>query len=127
MNAVAEKPVPDGAAQSQTEPPLPPPSRRQHAVRVLRPLVLVAGLLLGVTALLWWMAEGRWVMSTDNAYVQGDIVTLTARVDGDITAIHVADNQRVAAGTPLITLDPADYTARRDQARATLAEAEAAV
>jgi membrane fusion protein (multidrug efflux system) len=133
MNAVAEKPVPDGTAQSQPLPPAapppaaPPPSRGRVIFNLLRPVVALAALVLAVIAGLWWMSEGRWVMSTDNAYVQGDIVTLTARVEGDITAIPVADNQRVKAGTPLVALDPADYTARRDQARAALAEAEAAV
>jgi membrane fusion protein (multidrug efflux system) len=129
MNAVAEKPVPDGTAQSQSvTPPAPPPrSRARILFNLLRAILALAALLLAAIAGLWWMAEGRWVMSTDNAYVQGDIVTLTARVEGDIIAIHSGDNQRVRAGSPLITLDPADYTARRDQARAGLAEAEAAV
>ncbi len=122
MNAVAEKPVPDGMAQSQ---PAPPPPRR--LLKLLRLLVLAGLLLLAAIAGLWWMSEGRWVMSTDNAYVQGDIVVLTARIEGDITAITFADNQRVRAGTPLISLDPADFFSRRDQARAGLAEAEAAV
>jgi len=75
----------------------------------------------------WWWVEGRWIESTDNAYIQGDIVTLSPRIDGDVVAVPVQDNQRVAAGAPLIMLDPADWQARLDQAKGAAAEAEAAI
>jgi membrane fusion protein (multidrug efflux system) len=75
----------------------------------------------------WWWVEGRWLESTDNAYVQGDIAVLSTRIEGDVVAIHVADNQKVRAGDRLISLDPADWSARLDQARAAAAEATAAV
>ena len=75
----------------------------------------------------WWLVEGRWIESTDNAYVQGDIAVLSPRIEGDVAAIHVADNQAVRAGDPLISLDPADWQARLDQARGAAAEAVAAV
>lgn len=116
MNAVPDKPAPIAADIST------PPSRRRW--RVLRPLVL--GLLLVVAALAgnWWWVEGRWLESTDNAYVQGDIAVLSARIEGDVIAIHVADNQPVQAGDRLISLDPADGSARLEQARAAAAEAQ---
>ncbi len=73
------------------------------------------------------MLEGRYLQSTDDAYVQGDIAVLGPRIEGDVQAIPVADNQRVRTGDPLIVLDPRDWQAKLDQARAALAQAEAAV
>ena len=81
---------------------------------------------IGVTAS-WWFTEGRYIESTDNAYVQGDIAVLSPRIEGDVAAIKVADNQRVRAGDPLIVLDPADWRARLAQATAAAAEATAAI
>jgi membrane fusion protein (multidrug efflux system) len=59
--------------------------------------------------------------------VQGDIAVLSPRIDGNIAAIMVEDNQQVRAGDPLIALDDADWQARLAQARAMAAEAAAAV
>src|SRR6185437_16010780 len=75
----------------------------------------------------WWFTEGRWIESTDNAYIQGDIAVLSPRIDGEVARILVGDNQQVRAGDPLIELDPTDWQARVAQARANEAEAEAAV
>ena len=100
----------------------PTPRRRGRLVKLaILLLVLAAG---AVTAR-WWKAEGRYIESTENAYVQGDIATLSARIDGDIIAVLVADNQTVKSGDPLITLDPKDWQARRDQAAAAVGEAKA--
>jgi membrane fusion protein (multidrug efflux system) len=65
----------------------------------------------------WWTTEGRYIESTDDAYVQGDIAALSPRIEGSIAAVLVADNQVVRAGDPLILLDTADWQARLDQAR----------
>jgi membrane fusion protein (multidrug efflux system) len=81
---------------------------------------------IGVTAS-WWFTEGRYIESTDNAYIQGDIAVLSARIEGDVTAIKVADNQQVRVGDPLIVLDPADWRARLAQSAAAAAEATAAI
>ena len=102
-------------------------SRRRRWTRLLRPVLGgVAAIAVAVTAA-WWFTEGRWIETTDNAYVQGDIAVLGPRIEGDVVAIDVADNQRVHAGDPLIRLDPADWQARLAQARALATEAEAAV
>ena len=101
-----------------------PPKRRG---RVIRLGVLVTLLAIGGFVGRWWLAEGRYIESTDNAYVQGDIATLAARIDGDVTAVLVADNQAVKSGDPLIALDPRDWQARRDQAAASVGEANASL
>ena len=104
-----------------------PPRRVRRLRRLWRPAAALAAVIgIGVTAS-WWFTEGRYIESTDNAYVQGDIAVLGPRIEGDVAAIKVADNQRVHAGDPLIVLDPADWQARLAQATASAAEATAAV
>ncbi len=122
MNAITEKPAAtDTPARTDMS-----PSRRGLKL-VVRGVAGVAVLLIAAGAGIWWMQEGRWIESTDNAYVQGDIAVLSPRIEGDVVAIPVADNQPVHAGDPLILLDPADWQLRLDQARAAAAESDAAI
>jgi membrane fusion protein, multidrug efflux system len=124
MNAITDKPL---AVPAETQTPVPPSRLARGLRRAWRPiaaLVVVVGV--GVTAS-WWFTEGRYIQSTDNAYVQGDIAVLSPRIEGDVAAIKVTDNQRVHAGDPLIVLDPTDWRARLAQATAAAAEATAAV
>jgi len=123
MNAITDKPVPvDEGTTTRVDSPVRPSRRR---------LLVVPVALLGLTFALfagnWWFTEGRWIESTDNAYVQGDITVVSPRIDGEITAVLVTDNQRVRAGDPLVELDPADWHARAAQAQAAVAEARASV
>jgi membrane fusion protein (multidrug efflux system) len=124
MNAVSETIVAQADAQSMGQASAAPSPKSKLLLRLI--IVALVLIVIGLVAR-WWWVEGRWIESTDNAYVQGDIVTLSTRIDGDIIAIHVKDNQRVAAGAPLLTLDPADWQARLDQARGAMGEAEAAI
>jgi membrane fusion protein (multidrug efflux system) len=124
MNALLDKPAPDQAATVSTPGNAPP---RPSLVRRLRPLIALVVLAVAAVSALWWFAEGRWIMSTDNAYVQGDIAVLSARVEGNVAAIPVADNQAVRAGDPLVVLDPSDWQAKLDQAEGAAAEARAAI
>ena len=124
------------APEAKTAPDMPPAPEappgdasagkpRRSRIRRLLPflgLLLLAGGTLGGT---WYWQVGRFMQSTDNAYVGGDIAVLSSRIEGDVARILVADNQPVEAGQPLIELDRRDWQARRDQAAAALAEAEA--
>ena len=67
----------------------------------------------------WW-TTGRFIETTDDAYVGGDITVIAPKVSGFIAQLLVADNQPVHAGDLLIKLDDRDY-------RAALAKADAAV
>jgi membrane fusion protein (multidrug efflux system) len=124
MNAITEQPVPLSAdTQSRAAPPRPVRRLRW----LWRPVAALAAVVaIGVTGS-WWFTEGRYIESTDNAYIQGDIAVLGPRIEGDVVGIKVADNQRVHAGDPLIELDPADWQARLAQATATAAEVTAAI
>jgi membrane fusion protein (multidrug efflux system) len=66
-----------------------------------------------------WVTVGRFLQSTDDAYVGGDITVMAPKVAGFIEQVAVTDNQRVEAGELLVKLDDRDY-------RAALAKAEAA-
>jgi membrane fusion protein (multidrug efflux system) len=79
-------------------------------------LLLVAG---GARYLRWTLAH----VATDDAYVDGHVVTVTPRVAGTVAAVAVDDNQVVEAGSVLVELDPTDFRVRLDEATAALERA----
>ncbi|MDY6960850.1 MAG: HlyD family secretion protein, partial [Pseudomonadota bacterium] len=56
----------------------------------------------------WW-TDGRFLVSTDDAYIQGDIAIISPKVSGYVEKVNVVENQQVHAGDPLVTLDAGDY------------------
>jgi membrane fusion protein (multidrug efflux system) len=91
-----------------------------------RRLLIIGGIvLLAVTIGLFLYYRNR--ESTDDAQVDGHITQISSKVYGRVAEVLVNDNQQVKAGQVLVKLDPRDYQAALDQARAqlTLAEAEA--
>ena len=64
-------------------------------------------------------------VSTDDAYVEGTVSPVSAKVTGHALEVLVDDNQAVKTGDVLFRIDPRDYEAKRDQARAAVAVAEA--
>ena len=102
----------------------PPPGRRKRTVRLAVLLLALTG---GVVGGGWYWSVGRFLQSTDNAYVQGDIAVLSAQVDGHVAAIRVTDNQAVRAGDTMIELDGATWRAALAQAEGSLAETVAAI
>jgi membrane fusion protein (multidrug efflux system) len=63
-------------------------------------------------------------VSTDDAQVDGHIGAIASKIAGNVVEVLVNDNQEVAAGQPLARIDPRDYQARVDVAKAELAHAE---
>jgi membrane fusion protein (multidrug efflux system) len=84
-------------------------------------VILVVGLAYG--GYRWYQARG-WV-STDDAYVDGTITAISAKVPGHVVELLVQDNQAVKKGDLLLRIDPRDYLVRRDQAASAVATAEA--
>jgi membrane fusion protein, multidrug efflux system len=72
----------------------------------------------------WW-AVGRFVETTDDAYVGGEVTVVAPRVAGLIAQVTVTDNQAVHAGDLLVKLDDRDYRAALDKAAAAVAAAQA--
>lgn len=85
----------------------------------------VALVLAGAAWLAHWWVVGRFIEGTDDAYLQADSVTIAPKVGGYVAEVFVADNQTVAAGTPLARLDARRYQAAVDQAQATVDAREA--
>jgi membrane fusion protein, multidrug efflux system len=74
----------------------------------------------------WWTVL-RFVESTDDAYVGGDITVIAPKVSGFIARVAVTDNQTVHAGDVLVKLDDRDYVAARARAIAAVAAQRAAL
>ena len=68
----------------------------------------------------WW-TEGRFMVSTEDAYIEGDIAIISPKVSGYVKSVEVSGNQRVKAGDPLVTLDDGDYRIAAEQAEAQIA------
>jgi membrane fusion protein (multidrug efflux system) len=74
----------------------------------------------------WW-TDGRFMVSTEDAYIEGDIAIISPKVSGYVAKVNVTDNQVVHAGDPLVTLDGGDYQIAYDQAVAGKQSSELAV
>ncbi|WP_233885860.1 HlyD family secretion protein [Paraburkholderia flagellata] len=88
-----------------------------------RTILILLGLAALVAAAVWlghWWVVGRFIESTDDAYLQADSVTIAPKVSGYVTDVYVADNQAVKAGDPLVKLDARQYQVALDQAQATI-------
>lgn len=106
----------------------------QGTLRSKRPLVVaVLAVVIGAAGAAWLLSN-RASVSTDNAYLKADSSDIPPQVAGLVVAVHVEENQRVAAGDPLVDLDPDDYNQRvsaaeadASESRASLAAAQAAL
>ena len=106
------------AASASTTAPAGNPKRKK-ALTALASVVVVAGL--GWAAYEYLVASHY--ESTDNAYVQGNVIQITPQIGGTVMAIMADDTDFVKAGQPLVQLDPADAKVALDQAEAALAQA----
>ena len=86
--------------------------------------ILLGMLLLGVTAGTWAYFHFRDRVSSDDAQVDAHITAIAPKIPGNVLAVLALDNQAVKAGDVLVRIDPRDYQARVDIARAALLQAE---
>ena len=93
--------------------------RRKKALSTLAAVVVLGGLGWGVYE---WLIASHYE-STDNAYVQGNVIQITPQIGGTVMAILADDTDFVKAGQPLVKLDPADARVALEQAEANLAQA----
>ncbi|MGA8193229.1 MAG: HlyD family secretion protein [Acetobacteraceae bacterium] len=75
----------------------------------------------------YYWRTGRFLVSTDDAYVQAHSVLISPKVSGYLSQAPVDDNRSVKAGEVLARIDPRDYQTALDQARANVAAAQAAI
>ncbi len=91
--------------------------------RKLWPMLAIGFLVLAAAGTYYWWST-RDLVSTDDAQVDGHIGPISARISGSVQDILVDDGAHVKAGQVLLRIDPRDYQARVDQAKAALALAE---
>ena len=109
---------------SKAQPSAPPRN-------MVRRAALVFALLAGTAAVAYYghdyWTNGRYLESTDDAYVKTDSTIIAPKVSGYIAKVLVADNETVRAGQLLARIDDRDFKAALDQAHADVAAAEASV
>ncbi len=86
--------------------------------------VLLAGAVWGGD---YYWTVGRFLVSTDDAYVKADNTTIAPKISGYLTEVLVGDNERIKAGQVLARIDDRDFKVALDQAKADVAAAEAAI
>jgi membrane fusion protein, multidrug efflux system len=86
--------------------------------------VLLAGAVWGGD---YYWTVGRFLVSTDDAYVKADNTTIAPKVSGYLTEVLVGDNERIKAGQVLARIDDRDFKVALDQSKADVAAAEAAI
>jgi membrane fusion protein (multidrug efflux system) len=101
-----------------------PPARRRNGWRLV--LMLSVPVLIAAVGLYIWLGSGRFV-STDNAYVQQDKVSVSAEITGTIAEVAVHENQPVRKGDLLFRIDPRPYRIALEQAEAQIADAKVQV
>jgi membrane fusion protein (multidrug efflux system) len=91
--------------------------KRKRALIIVA-VIVVAALLVWA---LYWFFDLRFYESTDDAYVSGDVVAITSREAGTVTALYADNTQYVHRGQLLVQLDPADAQIEMKAAKADLA------
>jgi membrane fusion protein (multidrug efflux system) len=92
-------------------------SRRGLWLTIMVSAFLAVGIAYGV----YWAKVLRYSQSTDDAYVNGNVVQITPQISGTVVSIGADDTQFVKSGQPLVRLDQADAKVALDQAEAQLA------
>lgn len=118
-------PAPE-APNAPTEPAISPqaeaPTKKKRSVRSLLLPIIALGLL-GAAA--WYgydyWTDGRFMISTDDAYVQADMAFISPKISGYVDQVKVTENQQVKAGDPLLVVDNGDYKIAVAQAEAQIA------
>src|SRR5215831_6475632 len=134
---VPEKQIPEGRAIAlprRNEPDIASaaksaPAKPRRAARKLSLAVSAAAI--AVAAGSWygaqWWTTGRFMISTDDAYVRAHNTTLASKVSGYLASIPLDDNAQVHAGDIIATIDDGDYQLAADAAREKVATQQATV
>jgi membrane fusion protein (multidrug efflux system) len=99
----------------------------KSVLRKIMLVVVVIVLLMAIVPAFHYYKYFTSHVSTDDAYVDGSVALISARIPGTVRRLYVMENWRVNAGDPLLELDPRDYQVRLDQAQAQLERARQSV
>jgi len=105
----------------------PAPAKRSGLRRFVVPLLILAALGYGGKTGYDYFVEGRFLVSTDDAYVGADTSIIAAKALGHLTAVPVVDNQIVHKGDLLASIDDGDYQNAVDAARARIGTQDATI
>ena len=128
--------APDTADQPTEAPPVASPAAPSVAApqgkrRSSRKLILGFGALLVLALGSWyghyWWTVGRFLESTDDAYVGAHTATLAAKIPGYLASVDVTDNAEVKAGDVIARIDDGDYTLAAETARDNVAIEQATI
>ncbi len=95
--------------------------------KIILPLIAVAIIGVGGYYGFYWVTEGQFHETTDNAYLQADEVAISPKVSGYVGDLRVVENQPVRKGVLMLSIKDEDYRAEVKQAEATLEARRAAV
>jgi membrane fusion protein (multidrug efflux system) len=132
-HTVAAPAAPTEAAPAEASAaPSPSPVETASKPRRKRPNLVLPVILLAIFGGAgWygydWWTDGRFLVSTDDAYIQGDIAIISPKVSGYVEKVNVVENQQVQAGDPLVTLDGGDYQLAVSRAETAIEAARLAV
>jgi membrane fusion protein, multidrug efflux system len=125
---------PSSAANHPDTPPAPapasPPSAASPAAGTRRRNLKLLAAVVAIFAVgyaSYWYLYARHFESTDDCYVNGDVVQITTEIPGTVIQLHADDTQSVARGQTLLELDPADAEVAASNAEANLGRAVRAV
>jgi membrane fusion protein (multidrug efflux system) len=105
--------------------PVKTPWRKTRGGRML---IAGIGLIILAAIGLWlfnWWTTGRFLESTNDAYLRADAVVISPKISGYVKQVLVGDNEDVPAGKPLLLIDSAPYQAAQDMAEAEVAQRRA--
>ncbi|WEN15652.1 HlyD family efflux transporter periplasmic adaptor subunit [Rhodanobacter sp. AS-Z3] len=114
MSSQTSTPAENTAAPT---PSAPPKNSRGILLRLLGAVVVLAA----IAWTIWYFVDGRWYESTDDAYINGNVVQITPQVPGTVVSIGADDGDLVHAGDVLVQLDPSDADVALAEAKANLA------
>ncbi|MER9259277.1 HlyD family secretion protein [Mesorhizobium sp. M0619] len=98
-----------------------PAKKKREARSFMLPIIGLALLSAGAWYGYNYWTDGRFLISTDDAYVQADMSFVSPKISGYVDQVKVSENQQVKAGDPLLTIDDGDYRIAVAQAEAQIA------
>jgi membrane fusion protein, multidrug efflux system len=114
----------EGERGAREQPPQQKSFLRRRAFTLM--VVAILAVIALAAGLLWW-EHARHFESTDDAFIDTRIVSISSQVAGMIVGVPVTDNQNVVAGATLVLIDPRDYQVAVDQAKAMITNLDAQI
>ncbi|TIM13437.1 MAG: HlyD family secretion protein [Mesorhizobium sp.] len=114
--------APNPLTEPATSHPAEAPAKKKRSARsFLLPIIALGLLAAGAWYGYDYWTDGRFMISTDDAYVQADMAFISPKISGYVDQVKVTENQQVKAGDPLLVVDNGDYKIAVAQAEAQIA------